>query len=186
MSLYFWFKTLLLISIFYCLGCAKVPDQLVNIPGLELKKIAVEYLPGFRVDQVEKAVFAFRKSCKKISRKNPNARFGSQPYAGLVKDWAKICRGLPSPGSKNSKYREYLIQKFNAYMIVDLSNPQGLFTGYFEPILKGSLIKTKEFSFPLYPRPLDLILVSLGDWRKSMQGKRNMPSLSLKMKQPLY
>ena len=121
-----------------------MPDQEANLNGLELKKIAVEYLPGFKTDKVEHALHAFRKSCEKISRKNPNARFGSQPYAGLVKDWATICRGLPSPGSKNSKHREYLIQKFNAYKIVDLSNPQGLFTGYFEPILKGSLIKTKE------------------------------------------
>ena len=61
MSLYFWFKTLLLVSIFCCLGCARVPEQLVNIPGLELTKIAVEYLPGFRTDQVENALFAFRK-----------------------------------------------------------------------------------------------------------------------------
>ena len=89
-----------------------------------------------------------------------------------MKDWASICTGLPSKGSKNSKYREYLVKKFNAYKIIDLSNPLGLFTGYFEPVLKGSMIKSREFTFPLYPRPLDLILVSLGDWRKSMKGKR--------------
>ena len=172
MSLYFWSKTLLVVSILYCSGCARVPDQLVGHPGLELKKTAVEHLPGFETDKVGHALLAFRKSCKKIVKKNPNARFGSQSYAGLVKDWASICTGLPSKGSKNSKYREYLVKKFNAYKIIDLSNSLGLFTGYFEPVLKGSMIKSREFTFPLYPRPLDLILVSLGDWRKSMQGKR--------------
>ena len=172
MSVYFWFKTLLLISVFYCLGCAKVPDPRVSIGDVELKKIPVEALPGFGTDKIDQALFAFRKSCKKIARKNLDTLFGGQLYTGLVKDWVDICTGLPGLGSNNTKYRRYLRQNFKAYKIDDLGNPQGLFTGYFEPILKGSLTKSKKFSIPIYPRPLDLVLVSLGDWRKSMKGKR--------------
>ena len=152
MSLYFWSKTLLIVSILYCSGCARVPDQLVGLPGLELKKTADEHLPGFETDKVEHALSAFRKSCKKIVKKNPNTRFGSQSYAGLVKDWASICTGLPSKGSKNSKYREYLVKKFNAYKIIDLSNSPGLFTGYFEPVLKGSMtVSYTHLTLPTTP-----------------------------------
>ncbi|MFL2920504.1 MAG: MltA domain-containing protein, partial [Thalassobaculaceae bacterium] len=172
MSVYFWFKTLLLISVFYCLGCAKIPDPRVIIGEIELKKIPVESLPGFGTDKIDQALFAFRKSCEKIARKNLDTLFGSQLYTGSVKDWVDICTGLPGLGSNNTKYRRYLRQNFKAYKIDDLGNPQGLFTGYFEPILKGSLTKSKKFSIPIYPRPLDLVLVSLGDWRKSMKGKR--------------
>ena len=172
MSVYFWFKTLLLISVFYCLGCAKIPDPRVIIGEVELNKIPVESLPGFGTDKIDQALFAFRKSCKKIARKNLDTLFGGQLYTGLVKDWVDICTGLPGLGSNNTKYRQYLRQNFKAYKIDDLGNPQGLFTGYFEPILKGSLTKSKKFSIPIYPRPLDLVLVSLGDWRKSMKGKR--------------
>ena len=145
MSVYFWLKTLLFISLVYCLGCAKIPDPRVSTGDLELKKIPVESLPGFGTDKVDKALFAFRKSCKKIARKKLGARFGDQLYTGLVKDWVDKCAGLPALGSNNTKYRQYLIQNFRAYMIKDLGKPQGLFTGYFEPILKGSLTKSKSF-----------------------------------------
>ena len=107
MLLYFRFKTLLLIGTFFCFGCARVPDNSINPPGLELKKIIVEQLPGFETDKVGDALFAFRKSCKKIYKKNPNARFGGQSYAGLVRDWATICTGLPSLGSGNKEYRQF-------------------------------------------------------------------------------
>lgn len=172
MSVYFWFKTTLLISVLYCLGCAKIPDQTVSTGNLELTKIPVESLPGFGTDKVEEALFAFRKSCTKIDRKNSDTQFGGQLYTGLVKDWVNICAGLPALGSNNMRYRQYLIQNFRAYKIDDLGNPQGLFTGYFEPILKGSLTKSRKFSIPIYPRPLDLVLVGLGDWRGSLKGKR--------------
>ena len=172
MSVYFWFKTSVLISVFYCLGCAKIPDPRVSTTDLELKKTSVESLPGFETDKVAHALFAFKKSCKKITKKNLNLRFGSQPYSGLVKDWANICTSLPAPGAKSTKYRQYLVKNFKAYKITNTGNSPGLFTGYFEPILKGSLTKTKKFSIPIYPRPPDLVLVSLGDWRKSMKGKR--------------
>tara|TARA_E500000331_G_scaffold109965_1_gene106964 strand:+ start:205 stop:1389 length:1185 start_codon:yes stop_codon:yes gene_type:complete len=172
MSVYLWFKTTVLIGVFYCLGCAKIPDPPVSTADLELKRIPVESLPGFETDKVGHALLAFKKSCKKIANKNLNTRFGSQPYSGLVKDWVNTCTSLPAPGAKSVKYRQYLINNFKAYKIVDTGNSPGLFTGYFEPILKGSLIKTKNFSIPIYPRPFDLILVSLGDWRKSMKGKR--------------
>ena len=63
MSVYFWLKTLLFISLVYCLGCAKIPDPRVSTGDLELKKIPVDSLPGFGADKVDKALFAFRKSC---------------------------------------------------------------------------------------------------------------------------
>ena len=125
MSVYFWFRTLLLISLVYSLGCARIPDPRVTTGDLKLKKISVESLPGFGTDKVNQALFAFRKSCKKIARKNLHIRFGGQPYAGLVKDWVDMCAGLPAPEANNTKYRQYLIQNFKAYKIDDHDNHQG-------------------------------------------------------------
>ena len=91
MSVYFWFKTLLLISVFYCLSCAKIPDPRVSTGDIELKKISLESLPGFKTDKVNEALFAFRKSCKKIARKNLDTLFGGQMYSWIVKDCVDIC-----------------------------------------------------------------------------------------------
>ena len=84
MSVYFWFKTLLLISVFYCLGCAKIPDPRVSIDEVTLKRIPIESLPGFGTDKIDQALFAFRKSCKKIARKNLDSIFGNLLYTCLL------------------------------------------------------------------------------------------------------
>ena len=47
-----------------------------------------------------------------------------------------------------------------------------LFTGYYEPILKGSLIKTDQYRFPLYMRPKDLMVIDLGQFHPRFQGER--------------
>jgi len=39
-----------------------------------------------------------------------------------------------------------------------------LFTGYYEPVIEGSLVRTPKFSYPLYPLPPDLIKVNLKDF----------------------
>jgi membrane-bound lytic murein transglycosylase A len=38
-----------------------------------------------------------------------------------------------------------------------LGDPSGFLTGYYEPIVDGSRFPTREFTVPLYRRPLDLI-----------------------------
>ena len=48
---------------------------------------------------------------------------------------------------------------------------QGLFTGYFEAELNGSLTRDDTFKTPLYARPKDLITVDLGQFDESLKGK---------------
>lgn len=52
--------------------------------------------------------------------------------------------------------------------------PEGkvLFTGYYEPLLRGSLAKTPDFSVPLHGPPEDLITVDLAPFGKEFAGKR--------------
>ena len=47
-----------------------------------------------------------------------------------------------------------------------------LFTGYYEPILQGSLQPSAEYSFPVYARPDDLITIDLSLFSPQLQGKK--------------
>ncbi|MFC1515852.1 murein transglycosylase A [Thermodesulfobacteriota bacterium] len=47
-----------------------------------------------------------------------------------------------------------------------------LFTGYYEPILQGSLEKTAEYRFPLYARPDNLITVDLSLFSPRFKGEQ--------------
>ena len=47
-----------------------------------------------------------------------------------------------------------------------------LFTGYYEPILRGSLNRSADFSYPLYTRPDDLVTIDLPLFKKQFAGER--------------
>lgn len=52
------------------------------------------------------------------------------------------------------------------------SDGEAFFTGYYEPVLKGSPVPTEEFSEPLYAVPDDLIVVDLGDFSDDWSNER--------------
>ena len=52
------------------------------------------------------------------------------------------------------------------------SDREAFFTGYYEPILKGSSVPTEEFSEPLYAIPGDLIEVDLGKFSEKWKGAK--------------
>ena len=53
------------------------------------------------------------------------------------------------------------------------SNPEKkvMFTGYYEPIFKGSLTRTARFYVPVYRKPDDLKVLELGGFRKSLEDR---------------
>lgn len=52
-----------------------------------------------------------------------------------------------------------------------------LFTGYFEPLLKGSLTKTATYRYPLYRKPPDLVSVPGGNGEEKKTGRMENGSL---------
>jgi membrane-bound lytic murein transglycosylase A len=50
--------------------------------------------------------------------------------------------------------------------------PEGLFTGYYEPELRGSRTRNGAFTTPLLARPSDLVSVDLGQFRPDWRGQR--------------
>ncbi|MBN9564571.1 MAG: MltA domain-containing protein, partial [Alphaproteobacteria bacterium] len=56
-------------------------------------------------------------------------------------------------------FKKALEAHFEAYLILDAEgSSQGLFTGYFEPEIKGSYKRTRHYSVPVYAKPGDLII----------------------------
>ncbi len=64
-------------------------------------------------------------------------------------------------------------QTFDVYKASG-SAPSGrvLFTGYYEPLLKGSLEKTDHYRYPIYRRPDDSVVVQLGKFREKYRNER--------------
>jgi len=62
----------------------------------------------------------------------------------------------------------------NTFLFFESRNSEGgaFFTGYYEPTLEGSLVRTEEFSEPLYGTPDDLIEVDLGRFSDEWKNER--------------
>ncbi|MBW1840831.1 MAG: murein transglycosylase A [Deltaproteobacteria bacterium] len=66
------------------------------------------------------------------------------------------------------------------------SDAQVLFTGYYEPILQGSLEKTDEYRFPLYTRPDNLLTVDLSLFSSRFKGEKIIGRIANQTFVPYY
>ena len=74
---------------------------------------------------------------------------------------------------KNSEESERITLIKEKYHFFESKNSEGraFFTGYYEPMLDGSMTPTEELSEPLYEAPEDLIKVNLGSFLEKMSGE---------------
>ena len=133
-----------------------------------LKPVAFEQIAGWEADSVERAFSAFRRSCAEILDSGRSfaraARLG-----GERSDWiepCKIAEHLRHPPVA-SEARDFFQRNFRAFRVTDPLRSEGLFTGYFEPEVDGSLIRTQKYTVPLYAKPPDLVAFDSATEQKS-------------------
>jgi membrane-bound lytic murein transglycosylase A len=67
--------------------------------------------------------------------------------------------------------RRFFEAHFIPYEISGDDGREGLFTGYYEPLLNGALEKKPPYLIPLHARPDDLVSVNLGDFKPDLKGE---------------
>ena len=131
----------------------------------------IDSLPGWNNDKVLNAFPALQKSCRSILKKL-NRRQSSKKTLKKHSSWQNVCDQITTNSFGEDSFREFLKSKFNAYQIRYRGSDEGLFTGYYEPTLDGSLKLSREYKTPIYPKPTDLIHVNLGEWKESLNNSR--------------
>lgn len=135
-----------------------------------LKPTVFAALPGWQQDSQGEILPALEKSCARIAKKEADKTFGPTDI-GTYADWQETCEKLPQDAAEA---RGYFEENFTPYEIWGDKGRDGLFTGYYEPTLHGSLKKSKKYNIPLYARPADLISVNLGDFKEALKGESIM------------
>jgi membrane-bound lytic murein transglycosylase A len=80
--------------------------------------------------------------------------FGRSPtYAGTREDWMPTCKAA----LEASDARAFFETQFSAFAVHDSERPQGLFTGYYEPVVQGTCKAHPDFPVPVYRKPSDLV-----------------------------
>ncbi len=184
-----------LLAVLFLAGCPappKPPPPAVP-PTAEtaLKRLAPEEIPDFADDlDYEGLDRALSQSIAFLRAAEPGRefRFGPDRYSAAhvlksLEEFQGFIRTHPTARSLTAFIRE----KFRVYQSIG-RDAQGevLFTGYYEPLLKGSLERRPEFSFPVYPRPDDLVTIELGAFSEKFKGETIVGRLAGKRVVPYY
>lgn len=132
-------------------------------PSVTLKKVSFEELPGWPSPDLKTSFDVFKSSCKVFLKQDSEKAVGSPFIPMKVKDWIPACKAamkLENPSWP--KLKKYFEKWFRPAQFFDKKPVSGLFTGYYSPLLEGSLEKSKQFSVPVYGMPKGMITVNLG------------------------
>jgi membrane-bound lytic murein transglycosylase A len=115
-------------------------------------------LPGFAADPLDGLRTALAQQC--AMKQSPA-------------QWPELCAGLPQAAVTTPEgLRRWLDQRFLAKELVDAEAPDGLITGYYEPLLTGSLVRERADQVPLRGPPADLLTIDLTDVEPRLKGMR--------------
>ncbi|MEM7259761.1 MAG: murein transglycosylase A [Pseudomonadota bacterium] len=88
--------------------------------------------------------------------------------------WSVICSAAtalnnPSP----TQIRAFIEQRFKPHRVYGKKGTtDGLITGYYEPLLNGSLQPSERYAYPLYETPPDMLTIELESVYPSLKGMR--------------
>lgn len=140
---------------------------------LTLKLSSFEALPGWQNANIKESFQAFQLSCKPFLRQNPEQSVGSEKIRMQVKDWRPVCHAANQlkPVTEQSA-RAFFKYWFKPVEFFDKKPVNGLFTGYYMPLLYGSSEQTEEFNIPIYGPPDDIVTLDLSDFDSHLKHRR--------------
>jgi membrane-bound lytic murein transglycosylase A len=150
-------------------SCAPAPPP-APPPRLTLAAARFAELPGWDADRQGEALPAFLRSCAVFARLAETQPIGPDEIAGTAADWRAPCEAAArTPPDEARRFFEAAFAPFRA---ANNDDPQGLFTGYYEPEIEGVRAPGGRFTAPLLRRPADLVAVDLGEFRPAWRGER--------------
>lgn len=138
-----------------------------------LKPVKWEDVDGILNDDQSQVWPAWLQSCSTLINKS---------------QWQVACSAAKLLDKPNKEaIQSYFKQYFN---IFNASNQDGtdtgMITGYYQPLLKGSLTKSSQYPFPIYRQPADMITVELADLYPELKNKRVRGKLAGNKLLPYY
>ncbi|HEY9078602.1 murein transglycosylase A [Magnetovibrio sp.] len=142
-------------------------------PKVELRSWTFSALPGWSSDKHGEALAAFQKSCARMMTlpHNRNVAANDAAPGGMVQNWQGPCGAAKTVSvGDHAQAKRFFETWFVPYEVADVGDPEGLFTGYYEPELNGAWNRGGPYQTALYARPDDLVSVSLGAFDDELGG----------------
>ena len=126
--------------------------------------VLFDEIPGWEDESFDETYASFASNCKAMKRRSA---------------WAPICTKLAKLPKNDAALRSFMHNEFYAYqMLTPTRSSTGKLTGYFEPLIAGSLRNEGAYQYPVYGIPNDMYMVDSrtvagqsSRWLKPSQGK---------------
>ena len=142
-------------------------------PVLTLSPVSYGDLKGWDTDDQSGALASFQRSCASLLKQPADKPMDGNGFAGTAGDWQPACTAAMALVQADAVgARAFFQQWFQPAAVLTGAEPKGLFTGYYAPIVNGSLTRTDHFNVPLYKVPPELVMMDLGLFRDSLKGER--------------
>ena len=163
--------------VFLLAACAVKPVPIPETPAsadtfLRLDATTFRKIPGWIGDNHTQALAAFLKSCEKLRALPANRKLGPEMEPTLGADWLHVCAAAARVRTGSKTEVQYFFEsRFTPYRASNNANPVGLFTGYYEPELRGAWRPDTTYRYPIYGRPKNLVSINLGAFRDEWKGR---------------
>ena len=146
-----------------CAPCGTTAAAAIPQPAARpLQAARWSELPGWNEDELVAAWPAFLQSCRALA---------SRPQ---WPQWKSVCedtRGLSAPTT--TTIRRFFEARFLPWRLTNTDGTtNGLVTGYYEPLLRGSRTRSKPYLQPVLGVPPDLLTIDLGSVLPDLKGMR--------------
>lgn len=118
-------------------------------------------LPGWAGDDHLAAFQVFSRHCDALAGRAPALREGVKPPDQL----RALCAGNALNGIDNQPKARAFFERWFQPIEIRPGSGHGFLTGYYEPEVEGSLVRTDAFQSPLLARPDDLVTIPQGETR---------------------
>jgi membrane-bound lytic murein transglycosylase A len=117
-------------------------------------------LPQWGRESLRASLEAFVRSCGALEKQEP---------------WKAACADAQAfpPSSSERDIRAFFELGFDPHQVVNADeSTSGMVTGYYEPLLHGSRVRSARYPYPLYAVPQDLVVVDLSSVYPDLKHKR--------------
>ena len=126
----------------------------------KLQPAAWSDLPQWGSESVRAALEAFARSCEALEKQET---------------WKNACGRAKqiAPDASEGEISSFFELEFDPFQVVNADDSTtGMVTGYYEPLLRGSRVRSTRFRYPLYATPNDLLVIDLGSVYPDLRGRR--------------
>ncbi|HEX4858052.1 MAG TPA: MltA domain-containing protein [Usitatibacteraceae bacterium] len=138
-----------------------VPEGVLPSPEAprgRLQRLSWEQVPLWPADGAAPALTTFQQSCSVL---------------GVRAEWALACTQAGATPAAEESARRFFRENFEPFAVLNADgSDNGLLTGYYEPVLRGSRKPGKTYRFPIYGVPQDLLTVDLAETYPDLKFRR--------------